>query len=623
MEFSGVSRRFSAGWRRQSIAALLGCFLASALCLQGVAAAVDDTEAMVGKLLAERGMVGAAWMLHRPGDADTIGAAGLRQAGLAERVMPDDRFQVGSIAKPVLTVGVLRLVTQQRVDLGTPVQEILPEVGWDNPWAKEHPVRLRHLLDHTAGLEDATFRHLFSSNARADTPLAQGLGRQPLRFAVRTVPGSEFSYSNIGYTLMAMAIERITGESYEAHLQANVLQPLGMNASTFGHVTQGEQGGASAMVMGHVDGGVPQPTLPMYLRPAGQFVTTAGDMGRFAAFLLDDGMVDGAVFVDAYLLREMGVPRHTRAAKAGLDKGYSLGMWTRDRHGVVGLCHSGETIGFRALMCLYPEHDKAFFIVLNMDSETADYEAFYGLMIEQLEIPRLTRAMPIAEKTADTEAWAGLYRRVPAKVPAFEYLDVIFNQLWLTERDGSLVLRPFFAEGVRLEPVGGRRFIGTEHVAASHILLGDETTGRAVSTGLRNYRQTSPVAMVALWANMLLGLAGMLYVLTVGLWRAVNRWRTIAADPLAPELVALLSVPIAGFLVGRTWQRLGDLTLATGSLAAATAALPIAAIWGLWRVRSQSRGDHWRSPDTWMLLAVLQWCVVLVAWGMLPLRTWA
>ena len=53
-------------------------------------------------------------MLHRPGDADTIGAAGLRQAGLAERVMPDDRFQVGSIAKPVLTVGVLRLVTQQR-----------------------------------------------------------------------------------------------------------------------------------------------------------------------------------------------------------------------------------------------------------------------------------------------------------------------------------------------------------------------------------------------------------------------------------------------------------------------------------------------------------------------------
>jgi len=84
-----------------------------------------------------------------------------------------------------------------------------------------------------------------------------------------------------------------------------------------------------------------------------------------------------------------------------------------------------------------------------------------------------------------------------------------------------------------------------------------------------------------------------------------------------------MSLPLAGFLVGQSWQRLGDLTFATGSLAAATAALPIAAVWGLWRVRSQAAGSYWRRLDTWMLLAVLQWCIVLAGWGMLPLRTWA
>jgi hypothetical protein len=135
------------------------------------------------------------------------------------------------------------------------------------------------------------------------------------------------------------------------------------------------------------------------------------------------------------------------------------------------------------------------------------------------------------------------------KLAKHRQYDVVSN-----ERDGSLVLRPFFADELRLEPVGGRRFIGTEYVAASHILLGDETTGYALSTGLRNYRKTSRAAMVALWANMLLGLASIVYIVTAGLWRAVSRRGALVDDPLVSGLAVLISLK-GLFEKWLTWTR--------------------------------------------------------------------
>ena len=56
--------------------------------------------------------------------------------------------------------------------LNTPLAQLLPAIALDNPWNATDPVRLRHLLDHTAGLEDAGMRHVFNSAASLDSPLA-------------------------------------------------------------------------------------------------------------------------------------------------------------------------------------------------------------------------------------------------------------------------------------------------------------------------------------------------------------------------------------------------------------------------------------------------------------------
>lgn len=609
--------------RRPGIAWMLGVLFAALAALPGRASADADIRARMEGMLDEQALTGAAWMQLTPDDGVSTGAAGRRLAGSAAPISPEDRFHVGSIAKTVMATGVLHLVTQRRLSLDTPVQEILTDVRWDNRWNDTHPVLLRHLLDHTAGLEDASFRHVFSGTARPDSPLGEAFKGDPPLVVVRTRPGSEYSYSNLGYVLVAMVIERVVGQRYETYLDANLLRPLGMTSSTFAYSPQTAGQRAPVIVSGHVDGAVPQPVAPTRLRPAGQFLTTAADMGTFARFLLGDGAIDGAAFVDTRLLREMGRQTGTAAAKAGLEAGYALGIWRRDRHGAVGLCHEGSTVGFRALLCLYPQENKAFFIAFNMDSETADYGVFDALMIERLALATTPVAPAIPALDDDVDAWMGWYRRDPGKVPAFEYLDLVFNPVSLARKGEVLLLYPLFSEELTLTPLGDRRFRATGRVAASHVLLMGETRPEW-SNGYSTFRKMDGWVLVALWANMALGLAGILYALLVGGWRLLRRVRDFPSDPLAPAWLTLACMPLAGLLLGRSWQSMGDPTIASVLPAALTAALPIAAGWGLWRAIKGADGHaRRRRLDAWMLIAILQWCVALAAWGMLPLRTWA
>ena len=97
---------------------------------------------------------------------------------------------------------------------------------------------VRHLLDHTAGLDDMRLWQTFNTRPTADTPLSEAFDRDASVLAIRSRPGRQFSYSNISYTLAAMVIESVTGERYEAWLERELLAPLQMRDSTFAFTSQ-------------------------------------------------------------------------------------------------------------------------------------------------------------------------------------------------------------------------------------------------------------------------------------------------------------------------------------------------------------------------------------------------
>lgn len=582
--------------------------------------AAEDVGPQLAHLLREGGLQGAVWTT-----LDTQGAAGVADARTGTPMRVDHRVQVGSIAKTVLATGILRLVSEGRVRLDTRVGTLLPGIRFDNPWEASDPVRVRHLLDHTAGLDDARLWQVFSLRARPDTPLSAAFPAGSGVLRVRQRPGTRFSYSNMGYTLLGMVVEVIAGQPYERYLDAALLAPLGMHDSSFGFVTQDRDPG---LAMGHFEDGVAHPAVPSWVRPAGQFTTTAADMGRLARFLMSDGTVAGQAFIDAALLRRMGAPDGTEAARAGLDVGYGLGLRTVDQHGAIAKCHSGNTVGFRANLCLFPDTQQAFFIAINADSETADYGRFDAVLTRTLRPVPATMPSPVpahgstaaAVAAAVADPWTGWYVPAPNRVDSFRFVDIVLDVIHVGSDGRSLRLASLQSAPVTLRYLDGALFQAPGKWRASHALFVTPEGDRVISTGTRSYRQLPAWRMLSLWTSVAAGVVGLACIVARSLARlAMHRMsrRDPLLAPFAGALALLLPIPL---FYRQSFLQLGDLTPASALLAAVSAALPLAMFAGLGlSLRRQSISR----VDTAAMLAVLQLSLMLAWWDLLPLRLWA
>ncbi len=578
----------------------------------------SELKADIARALEANGITGAVWAtLDEHGDIRAE-AAGL---AAAQRAMsPDDRVQVGSIAKMMLATGVLRLVSQGRVSLDTPAADLVPGLAFDNPWQKTDPVRLRHLLDHTAGLDDMRLGQFFSLTGTPDTPLAQAAGSgQPLR--VRSRPGSRFSYSNTGYALVGRVIEQVTGQRYETYLNEHLLGPLGMRDSTFRFVSQVGPDADPRLAMGHFEKAAAHPAVPLHLRPGAQFTTTARDMLHFGRFLMGDGRIDGRPFIDAALMRARGHADSTDAARAGLQVGYALGMALRDRHGAVGLCHGGDTIGFRAMLCVFPEHGQPFFVAFNADVEGADYAGVRGRIVDALGVSRPPEpAAP--DPPADLNEWAGFYVPSPNRFAGFAWADTTFGFVRVTPDGDGLLWRPLQSKALKLAYAGGSLFREPDRVLPWHVGVIAADGSRSIANDHQTYERVPVAWLAGLWLSAGAALLGFLYIGVVGVARAVRRrpWRT---DALRVPLIstAALALPVL-LMLRQSFLEMGDVTAGSLALAAVTATLPAALAIGLFQAVRRARLDGRRVEAVALALALQGWWV-LAAWGLMPIRMWA
>lgn len=387
---------------------------------------------------------------------------------------------------------------------------------------------------------------MFSLRAQADTPLDQALQHKTLKVHAR--PGARYVYSSTGYHLLGMVIEAVTQRRYEAWLDAELLRPLGMHDSSFAFTTQTGASADPRLAMGHFEDRIAYPAIPVFARPATQFVTTAADMGRLARFLMGDGRIAGRPFIAADLMAALGAAQDTDAARAGLSGGHGLALATRDRHGVVGACHPGTMIGFQAMLCLYPEQHKAFFVAANADVENADYDRLNVLLIEALQL-QPAKAVGAAPLPGDIAAREGWYVPTWHAVTSLAWVDTVFNAVDVRWDGSRLQLAPLQGKPAVLEPAGGMLFRAGGRTSPSHVLMWTDGE-RILSDGLRNYRQVPLASLLWLWTSAALGAAGLLTILIRGGWLLI-RGRLRSASTLGVPLagVLLLFVPIPFFFM--------------------------------------------------------------------------
>lgn len=576
----------------------------------------------ITRLLAEQRLSGAVWATVSDSHGIVTDASGFRNVRTREALRPTDKVHVGSVSKTILAAGLLRLATLSTLDLDDPILTHLPDLPLENPWKDAHPVTIRHLLDHTSGLTDTRLWHVFSTSATPDTPLETVILNSPGSLRVQARPGAMYSYSNLGYTVLGMVIEKVSGQRYEDYLDDHVLAPLGMTNSTFHFTSQEGDHSDDRLAYGHFDGGEPVSAMPMHIRPAGQFTTTAGDMGMFLRFLMSDGMIDGQPFIRTDLLRSLGKPTTTDAAKHGVPVGDALGAYSRDRYGVVGLAKNGNILGFSAMIYLFLGERKAFFIAHNTDSESAAYDVFNQTLVEHLALP--TRPFLMAGKPTepDIARWDGYYVPVITKVEPFGLLDVVFSHTRVRTSGIGATLAPFQGNPRELTYQGDRLFSMSDRTRISHAFYEDEDGTLLITEGVRTMKKVSGLTILALACSLALGLSGLIHLFVAGCVQLVRTRRDLRTQPIVWVFSAILTLLLSiAFIANQSFMNLGDVTFGNGLLALGSALLPVFSVVTLVMiVKTTPRAVF--TAAFWSTACVIQWCAVMVAGGLFPLILW-
>ncbi len=594
----------------------VACCVASFALAAGLDAAT--LRADLAQLLAQEKISGLVYTAVEPSsiEVDALGFANLA----AERPMrADAKVHVGSIAKTITSLCVLRLATLDAVDLDAPISKYASQPLLTNAWANMAPVTLRHLLDQTAGLRDVRLRHLFSAKNSPDRPLRDSFDEDAALRVLRTEPGTQFSYSNWAHTLAAHVIETVTSERYETWCEREVLATIGMHDSSLSFLSQIGARVDDRLAWGHVDDSSVVASMPVAPRAAAQFTTTAADMAKLMRFLMSDGRTAGRAFIRADFMRGLGVATTTDAARSGLKTGYGLGAFTRDRHGAVGLCHGGSTAGFRAIFCVYRDQQRGFFIAQNIDRENARYDLFERRLIEYLGVNGGVPQISLRGVSPSFEPWHGRYVPSPSRFGSWTLLDRMAGYWSLDLISAKPTLKPAFGESRFIEVTNNGIVRQDDRVQASAVLMRGAAGEYLIGGGYLTLRKMGDLEFYGLCASIVLGLAGVLYWIVVPIHRSA-RTRTI---PTAPAFLALISLALAGLVLAtQPWQTIGDKTFASLFLFASTAALPLLLVAQIARsVRQCAIKSPW-PRDVVAALCALQCCVLLFAFGLLPTALW-
>lgn len=268
---------------------------------------------------------------------------------------PRTNYRLASVTKQFTAAAILLLAEDGRLSLDDPLRKWLPSLP-----AAADPITLRQVLSHTSGLVD--YEDVMAPDATGQGALEQIRDVDVLHLLetqnrLYFAPGTDYRYSNSGYSLLALVVGKASRKDFATFLRERIFQPLGMahtvayenGISTVadraygyslgdGKWTRTDQSSTSA-VLG--DGGI---------------YSSIDDLAKWDAALYDDRLLSDAS-------RKLAFTAHTKTGEPDVD-GYGYG-WRI--HGEV-LWHSGETIGFRNVIVRWPQRHLTVVVLSNRNA---------------------------------------------------------------------------------------------------------------------------------------------------------------------------------------------------------------------------------------------------------------
>ncbi|MFN0159001.1 MAG: serine hydrolase [Bacteroidota bacterium] len=315
---------------------------------------------------------------------------------------PDTKFRLGSITKQFTAMLILQLVQQGRLKLDGKITEYLP----DYPKKTGDKITIHHLLTHTSGIPGYTefpnfFRDL-SRNPSTPEAFVKSFADSSLLFE----PGSKFSYSNSGYFLLGVIIEKVTGKPYEQVLRENILKPLNMSSTGYDHhsailkkrATGYEKDGPTYVNSQYLDMSLPY--------SAGALYSTAEDLYLWDQALYSDKLLPEKT-------RDLLFARHTPARGSSYGYGWFLGKAPigRTSDSVMVIEHGGGINGFNTLISRIPSEHNLIVLLNNTGGAPlgAMSQAIRGILYDKpFDLPKKSIADAVFATIVEHGVTAGI-----------------------------------------------------------------------------------------------------------------------------------------------------------------------------------------------------------------------
>ena len=301
---------------------------------------------------------------------DIAWSEGFGYADDARRVpaTADTLYGIGSISKTFTGIAVMQLAEQGLVDLDEPVHEYIPEFTIRSRFPDPiSAITVRTLLTHHSGIPGDKLQDMFSSdNGEFRDDILDYLAGQ----YVANPPNHIFAYSNLGFELLGILIERVSEIPFADSMAENLLDPLGMNTASFVPISLRDDV-SSLVSLGYHGGqseGHDEPPLRSW--PAGSMNASVNDMARYIMMILSEGSLGGNRVIGEDSLDEMLTPQN---GDVPLDLGVVNGLaffLSNPNFAYAGSScgHDGGTIFYLSTMHILPDQELGVIVLTNTDT---------------------------------------------------------------------------------------------------------------------------------------------------------------------------------------------------------------------------------------------------------------
>ncbi len=613
------------------LAILISFFLINGYCQESKPfVSLKDLTDSIQAIMAEDHIVGLT--LGITNRDSVLFAGGFGYADLAAKRKVDEKtlFRLGSITKMFVSLGIIKLIKEGKLNLNDELKKVAPEVPFKNAWEATNPVKIVHLLEHTSGFDDMKLNRLYSADTIEMKGMEMMLAHKNSMYC-RWKPGERYSYSNPNYTILGFIIEKLSGKSFDQYLAENIFQPLGMSGSNFNLRSKFP---AIDVKEYAVKNGKPEQVFSVTSLSGapGSLWSGAADMTKFVRLFLNNGIP----LFDSADIVEMETPHSSLAARNGQKNGYGL---ANDNNGSVFSKfpfhgHDGLTGTCFSALKYNRDLEVGFIISNNSNQPTYRIERLIISFLEENFVSDVVK-----EETPDIkflEQYTGRYQFKSPRNLISAFSDELQAAPEIVCKEGRVWFKPLIGQPTELFQTGTNEFAFAGMNRPLIKFLKNDSGEKVMTIGGSYFEKTSGFIAITKRIFIIIAIALaissiiLFLVSLVGAFAGKLKWST-AFERLIPAIglvglgiavALLLNVQTNSYLL----YKFGTINSLTFTVFCGTAFFGIATAYILFKAVRNFRNTKSRAFAVYYLLIAFSFLLitsVLLPNGWIALRLWA